>query len=35
MELRQWRYVVAVARVGSFLGAAAALGVPQPSSGGR
>ena len=31
MELRQLQYVVAVARVGSFLGAAAALGVPQPS----
>lgn len=31
MELRQLRYVVAVGRVGSFLGAAAALGVPQPS----
>src|ERR1700712_4759062 len=31
MELRQLRYLVAVARVGSFLGAAAALDVPQPS----
>jgi DNA-binding transcriptional LysR family regulator len=31
VELRQLRYLVAVARVGSFLGAAAALDVPQPS----
>jgi DNA-binding transcriptional LysR family regulator len=31
MELRQLRYAVAVARVGSFLGAAAELDVPQPS----
>lgn len=31
MELRQLRYLVAVARVGSFLGAAATLDVPQPS----
>ncbi|MCW2636036.1 MAG: putative HTH-type transcriptional regulator YnfL [Blastococcus sp.] len=31
MELRQLQYLVAVARVGSFLGAASALGVPQPS----
>jgi DNA-binding transcriptional LysR family regulator len=31
VELRQLRYLVAVAQVGSFLGAAAALDVPQPS----
>ena len=31
VELRQLRYVVAVAHVGSFLGAATALDVPQPS----
>jgi DNA-binding transcriptional LysR family regulator len=31
VELRQLTYFVAVARVGSFLGAATALDVPQPS----
>lgn len=31
MELRQLRYVVAVARMGSFIGAASTLDVPQPT----